>query len=86
MENLYKEVKFDGKYEEVKEIEERIINLVDEIFIYIGYKDLFFKNKVIFIGSYFENFKVEGFDEFDFMICLDDLFKLGVCIIKDILF
>ena len=84
LENLYKEAKFDGKHEEVKEIEERITNLVDEISTYIGHKDPLFKNKVIPSGSYFENLKAEGPDEFDFMICLDDLSKPGVCIIKDI--
>ncbi|CAH3118175.1 unnamed protein product, partial [Pocillopora meandrina] len=84
LENLYKEAKFDGKHEEVKEIEERITNLVDEISTYIGHKDPLFKNKVIPTGSYFENLKAEGPDEFDFMICLDDLSKPGVCIIKDI--
>ena len=84
LENLYKEAKFDGKHEEVKEIEERITNLVDEISTYIGHKDPLFKNKVIPTGSYFENLKAEGPDEFDFMICLDDLSKPGVCIMTDI--
>lgn len=43
-----------------------------------------FKNSVIPSGSYFEDLKVEGPDEFDFMICLETLSLPGVCVIKDI--
>ena len=55
----------------MKEIEERITSLVHEISEYIGRKDLLFKNFVIPSGSYFEDLKIEGPDELDFMICLE---------------
>ena len=76
LEKLNNEAEFDREHEEVKEIEERIISLVDEISKYIGRQDPLFKN--------FEDLKVEGPDEFDFMFCLEHLSKPGVCVIKDI--
>ena len=84
LQKLYKEAEFDREHEEVKEIEERITSLVHKISQYIGRKDPLFKNFVIPSGSYFEDLKVEGPDEFDFMICLETLSSPGVCAIKDI--
>ena len=84
LEKLNNEAEFDREHEEVKEIEERIISLVDEISKYIGRQDPLFKNFVIPSGSYFEDLKVEGPDEFDFMFCLEHLSKPGVCVVKDI--
>ncbi|PFX14001.1 Cyclic GMP-AMP synthase [Stylophora pistillata] len=75
---------FDGNHVEVKEIEERITSWVKEMSNYIGRKNPLFKNTVIPSGSYFEDLKAEGPDEFDFMICLDDLSEPGVCVIKEI--
>lgn len=43
-------------------------------------------NIVFESGSFYEDFKVEGFNEFDFMICLEELFKFGVCVIRVIFF
>ena len=84
LQQLYKEAEFDREHEEVKEIEEKITSLVHKISQYIGRKDPLFKNSVIPSGSYFEDLKVEGPDEFDFMICLETLSSPGVCVIKDI--
>ena len=84
LQSLYKEADFDRKHKEVKEIEERITSLVQEISAYIGRKDPLFKNIVIPSGSYFEDLKAVGPDEFDFMICLEHLSAPGVCVIKDI--
>ena len=84
LEQLCNEAEFDREHEEVKEIEERIISLVDEVSKYIGREDPLFKNFVIPSGSYFEDLKVEGPDEFDFMLCLERLSKPGVCVVKDI--
>lgn len=42
LENLNDEAEFDRKHEEVKEIEERIISLVDEVSDYIGHEDPLF--------------------------------------------
>ena len=68
LQRLYKKAEFDREHKEVKKIEKRIRSLVDEISVYIGRKDL----------------KVEGPDEFDFMICLEQLSSPGVCVTKDI--
>ena len=82
--SLYKEAEFDREHSEVKEIETRIRSFVDEIAEYIGRQDPLFKNFVIPSGSFYEDLKVEGPDEFDFMICLEELSKPGVCVSKDI--
>lgn len=82
--NLYKEAEFDREHSEVKEIETRIRSFVDETAEYIGRQDPLFKNFVIPSGSFYEDLKVEGPDEFDFMICLEELSKPGVCVSKDI--
>ena len=84
LQKLYKEAEFDREHEEVKEIEERITSLVHEISEDIGRKDPLFKNSVIPSGSHFEDLKVEGPDEFDFMVCLKTLSSPGVCVTKDI--
>ena len=84
LEKLNNEAEFDREHEEVKEIEGRILSLVREISEYIGRQDPLFKNFVIPSGSYFEDLKVEGPDEFNFMFCLEDLSKPGVCVVKDI--
>ncbi|XP_068759351.1 cyclic GMP-AMP synthase-like receptor [Montipora capricornis] len=84
--NLYKKAEFDREHDEVKEMETRIESFVHEISEYIGRKDPLFKNYVIPSGSYYEDLKVEGPDEFDFMMCLEALSKPGVCVSKDIPF
>ncbi|XP_068759350.1 cyclic GMP-AMP synthase-like receptor [Montipora capricornis] len=84
--NLYIQAEFDREHDEVKEIETRIQSFVHEISEYIGRKDPLFKNFVIPSGSYYENLKVEGPDEFDFMMCLEALSRPGVCVSKDIPF
>ena len=85
LQRLYKKADFDREHKEVKKIEKRIRSLVDEISVYIGRKDPLFKNFVIPSGSFYEDLKVEGPDEFDFMICLEQLSNPGVCVTKDIL-
>lgn len=52
---------------------------MEEILKSIVEKDLFFKNIVFRSGSFYEDFKVDGLNEFDFMICLEELLELGVC-------
>ena len=84
--NLYKEAQFDREDEEVKEIEEVVKNLVHEIAETIAEKDPLFKNTVIPSGSFYEDLKVEGPNEFDFMICLEELSEPDVCEVKEILF
>ena len=86
LKNLYKQAEFDREHDEVKEIATRIQSFVHEISEYIGRKDPLFKNFVIPSGSYYEDLKVEGPDEFDFMMCLEALSKPGVCVSKDIPF
>ena len=83
---LYKEAEFDREHVEVKEIETRIRSFVDEITDYVGRQDPLFKNSVIPSGSFYEDLKVEGPDEFDFMVCLEELSQPGVCVRKDIPF
>lgn len=84
LESFCREVDFDKDYVEVKEMVLRIWDFVYEIVKFIGVEDFFFENFVIFSGSFYEDFKVEGLDEFDFMICLEDLFEFGVCEEKEI--
>ena len=84
LQRLYKKAEFNREHKEVKKIEKRIRSLVDEISVYIGRKDPLFKNFVIPSGSFYEDLKVEGPDEFDFMICLEQLSSPGVCVTKDI--
>ena len=86
LQKLYKEAEFDREHEEVKEIETRIRSFVDEITDYVGRKDPLFKNFVIPSGSFYEDLKVEGPDEFDFIACLEELSHPGVCVTKDIPF
>ena len=84
LQRLYKKAEFDREHKEVKKIEKRIRSLVDEISVYIGRKDPLFKNFVIPSGSFYEDLKVEGPDEFDFMICLEQLSSPGVCLLRRI--
>ena len=70
----------------MKEIEETVRNLVQEIAEDIAGKDPLFTNTVIQSGSFYEDLKVEGPNEFDFMICLEELSLPGVCEIKAIPF
>ena len=84
LQRLYKKAEFNREHKEVKKIEKRIGRLVDEISAYIGREDALFKNFVIPSGSFYEDLKVEGPDEFDFMICLEQLSSPGVCVTKDI--
>ena len=84
LQRFYKQAKFDREHNEVKEIEQRVRSLVEEIAEYIGREDPLFKNFVIPSGSFYENLKVEGPDEFDFMICLEQLSERGVCVKKEI--
>lgn len=83
---LYKEAEFDREHQEVKEIEETVRHLVQDIAESIAEKDPLFKNTVIQSGSFYEDLKVEGPNEFDFMICLEELSTPGVCEIKAIPF
>ena len=85
LKRLYQEAEFDREHVEVKEIEKTIRSFVDGIVEYIGRRDPFFKNLIVIpSGSFYEDLKVEGPDEFDFMICLADLSQLGVCEKKEI--
>ena len=84
--NLYKEAEFDREHEEVKEIEETVRNLVQEIAETIAQKDPLFQSTILRSGSFYEDLKIEGPNEFDFMICLEELSKPGVCEIKAIPF
>ena len=81
---LYKEAEFDREHQEVKEIEETVRILVQEVAEGIAEKDPLFKNTVLQSGSFYEDLKVEGPNEFDFMICLEELSTPGVCEIKAI--
>ncbi len=83
---LYKEAEFDREHQEVKEIEETVRNLVQEIAEGIAKKEPLFQNTVIQSGSFYEDLKVEGPNEFDFMICLEELSEPDVCEIKAIPF
>ena len=84
LQRLYEKAEFNREHKEVKKIEKRIRSLVDEISAHIGREDPLFKNFVIPSGSFYEDLKVEGPDEFDFMICLEELSNPGVCVTKDI--
>ena len=84
--NLYKEAEFDREHEEVKEIEETVRNLVQKIAKTIAQKDPLFQSTILRSGSFYEDLKIEGPNEFDFMICLEELSKPGVCEIKAIPF
>ena len=81
---LYKEAQFDREHQEVKEIEETVRHLVQEITESIAEKDPLFTNTILESGSFYEDLKVEGPNEFDFMICLEELSKPGVCAIRAI--
>lgn len=83
---LYEEAEFDREHQEVKEIEETVRYLVQEIAESIAEKDPLFTNTIIQSGSFYEDLKVEGPNEFDFMICLEELSTPGVCAIKAIPF
>ena len=82
---LFEEAHFD-KDNEVKEIEEMVKTLVHAIAKSIGKTDRLFRNFVLESGSFYEDLKAFGPDEFDFMICLKELSKPGVCKTKDIPF
>lgn len=84
--SLYQEAEFDREHEEVKQIEGTVRKLVLEISENIAKKDPLFKNTVLQSGSFYEDLKVEGPNEFDFMICLEELSEPGVCEIRAIPF
>ena len=69
---------------EVEEIEKAVRNVVDQIGQLIGEEDPLFRNRILTSGSFYENLKVEKPDEFDFMVCLEDLSAPGLCRIVDI--
>lgn len=80
LEVFYQEADFDSDHEEVKEIKSSVCSLVEELADFIASEDSLFENSVIPSGSFFEDLKVQGPDEFDFMICLEDLSTdPGVC-------
>ena len=83
---LYKEAEFDREHQEVKKIEETVRYLVQEIAESIAEKDPLFTNTILQSGSLYEDLKVQGPDEFDFMICLEELSTPGVCAIRAIPF
>ena len=60
--------------------------MVQEIAENIAEKDSLFTNTIIQSGSFYEDLKVEGPNEFDFMICLEELSTPGVCAIRAIPF
>ena len=76
---LFEEAQFDREHQEVKEIEETVRHLVQEISESIAEKDPLFKNAILECGSFYEDLKVEGPNEFDFMICLEELSHPRVC-------
>lgn len=78
-EKFCKQADFDMNYPEVKEIGSRIWTFIHELARFIGREDCLFKNFVIPSGSFYEDLKSESPDEFDFMICLEDLSQPGVC-------
>lgn len=82
--NLYEEAEFDREHDEVQEIEETVRNLVEAIAESIAEKDPLFTTTVLQSGSFYEDLKVEGPNEFDFMFCLEELSKIGVCEVKEI--
>ena len=75
---------FDMNHPEVKEIGSRIWSFIHELARFIGREDSLFKNFVLPSGSFYEDLKSERPDEFDFMICLEDLSQPGVCRKKEI--
>ena len=75
---------FDMNHPEVKEIGSRIWSFIHELAGFIGREDSLFKNFVLPSGSFYEDLKSERPDEFDFMICLEDLSQPGVCRKKEI--
>lgn len=84
LESFCREADFDKDHVEVKEMASRIWDFVHEIAKFIGVEDSLFENSVIPSGSFYEDLKAEGPDEFDFMICLEDLSEPGVCEEKEI--
>ena len=68
--NLLEEAEFDREHEEVKMIEQTIRSLVEEISKSIAEKDPLFKNTVLRSGSFYEDLKVDGPNEFDFIIII----------------
>ena len=80
---LYSKADFE-RDAEVKEIEKAVRSVVDQIGKLIGEEDPLFRNRILTSGSFYENLKVEKPDEFDFMVCLEDLSAPGVCRIVDI--
>lgn len=75
---------FDMNHPEVKEIGSRIWSFIKELAGFIGRENSLFKNSIVRSGSFYEDLKSESPDEFDFMICLEDLSKPGVCRKKEI--
>lgn len=83
---LYAEAEFDREHDEVNEIEAAVRHLVNEIADTISEKEPLFNNTVLQSGSFYEDLKVEGPNEFDFMICLKNLSQPDVCEVKEIPF
>ena len=83
---LYAEAEFDREHDEVNEIEAAVRHLVNEIAETISEKEPLFNNTVLQSGSFYEDLKVEGPNEFDFMICLENLSQPDVCEVKEIPF
>ncbi|PFX14000.1 Cyclic GMP-AMP synthase [Stylophora pistillata] len=84
--DLFTEAEFDREHDEVKEIEAAVRHLVNEIAETIAEKEPLFNNTVLQSGSFYEDLKVEGPNEFDFMICLENLSQPDVCEVKEIPF
>ena len=80
---MLEEAEFDID-EEVVEIGKSVQKVTEEIARIVGKSDRLFKNIVVPSGSFYENLKVEQPDEFDYMICLTELSKAGVCQTKEI--
>lgn len=53
--NLFEEAEFDREHEEVKEIEETVRKLVEEIAESIAEKEPLFKNSILPSGSFYED-------------------------------
>ena len=69
--------------DEVKEIGKSVESVVKNIAGTISNYDPLFSNVLVPCGSFYENLKVEQPDEFDYMVCLNQLSKTGVCMAQE---
>ena len=82
LQQLYEQADF-VKDKEVKNIGKAVKQVVEDVAKFIGREDPLFKTCVNPSGSFYEDLKVEQPDEFDFMLCLEELSKPNICQTSD---